>query len=129
MTPLQLVQPLRRSALERLEPVVEALLHDLVVDEFQGHAYLDQTRDRLIHKIRQMPPHLGFGMVAMTLAWDAYGVSRGGQPSHLQPVEQRKARFREWRDGPVLLQTWSQFYEKMGVFVYWSTVEDNGAEP
>jgi hypothetical protein len=129
VNPAKLIAPMRESALERLEPVVEALLCDLVVDEFHGHAYLPQTRDRLLHKIRQMPPHLGLGMVGLTLAWDAYGVGRGGKPSHLQPVDQRKQRFHEWREGPVLLQTWTQFYEKMGVFVYWSTVEDNGAEP
>ncbi|HJN72413.1 MAG TPA: hypothetical protein QGF58_00650 [Myxococcota bacterium] len=110
----------------RLRPVVRALLHDLVAEEF-GLQFLDEATERLLARIRGMPPHLGGGMAMLTLMWDLSSVAEVGHRAHQLAPSLRRERFASWKTGPVgPCRDWTQFYEKMGVFVFFSTMEDHG---
>jgi len=101
-----------------LRPTVEQLIRDLVADEFEGEALVKEVCCRMLRTIGNMPPHLGTGMAALTLAFEATG-----PVWHRLPAATRKARFEAWRRRPVL-KDWVTFWEKMGVFVYWSVLEE-----
>ena len=110
----------------RLRPVVRALLHDLVAEEF-GLEFLDEATERLLARIRGMPPHLGSGMALLTLLWDYSSVAEIGHRAHQLAPSIRRERFASWKDGRIgPFRDWTQFYEKMGVFVFFSTMEDHG---
>ncbi len=108
----------RSLARRSLTPVVEQLVRDVVADEFEGEQRVADVASRLLSKIGNMPPHLGFGMAALTLAFEAQG-----PVWHRLDDATRRARFEAWRGRPVV-GDWVQFWEKMGVFVYWSVVEE-----
>ena len=121
-----MIRPLVKA---RLRPVVRNLLLDLVAEEF-GTDHLEESTDRLLHRIAEMPPHLGAGMAMLTLMYESHGIARYGQAMHALAPEKRRRMFSRWKDSPVgPMRDWTQFYEKMGVFVYWSTMEDHGAHP
>ena len=109
---------LRGLAKAALRPTIRQLLRDLASDEFGGEAHLDQVVEHLLRKIGGMPTHLGSGMAALTLLFEA-----SGPAWHLLPPATRQARFESWRGKPVL-GDWVVFWEKMGVFVFWSVVEE-----
>ena len=110
----------------RLRPVVRALLSDLVAEEF-GPEFLDEATERLLTRIRGMPPHLGVGMAMLTVMWDMSSVPEVGHRAHQLAPSLRRERFVSWKNGRVgPFRDWTQFYEKMGVFVFFSTMEDRG---
>lgn len=118
-----MIRPLVKA---RLRPIVRNVLRDLVAEEF-GTEHLEQATDRLLHRIGAMPPHLGAGIAVLTLTYESHGVARYGQAMHALPADKRRRLFKKWKTSPVgPLRDWTQFYEKMGVFVYWSTMEDRG---
>jgi len=118
-----LIGPLVKA---RLRPVVRALLSDLVAEEF-GPEFLDEATERLLRRIRCMPPHLGTGMAMLTLMWDYSSVAEVGHRAHQLAPSLRRERFSAWKTGPIgPFRDWTQFYEKMGVFVFFSTMEDRG---
>ena len=95
------------------------------VDALEGQPFVDETRDMLWTKLEAMPELFGVGMMGMTLAFSAYAGARGGRSLAAQDLAQRQARLDEWRSSPVgLLRSFTQFYEKMGTFVYYSHVEE-----
>ena len=109
---------LRTLTKAALRPTVQQLIRDLVADEFDGEQRVEDVADRLLSKIGSMPPHLGFGMAGLTALFEA-----SGPAWHRLGVDTRKARFEAWRGKPVF-GDWVTFWEKMGVFVYWSVVEE-----
>ncbi len=113
--PYRVLRGLTKAA---LRPTVQQLIRDLVADEFEGEELVNEVSCRMLRKIGNMPPHLGVGMAALTLAFEA-----SGPVWHRLPAESRKKRFEAWRGTPVL-QDWVTFWEKMGIFVYWSVVEE-----
>lgn len=85
-------------------------------------ALVDQASEALLGRIGGMAPHLGAGMAALTLAFDLSCLSAGGRYSALDEASRARAVDR-WRRLPGPLASWAQFYEKMGVFSYWSVLE------
>jgi|GEM_PF-3126118 len=118
--------PLRHAIKERLRPTVAQLVRDLVADELHGEAHVAPATEVLLHRIGGMAPHLGAGMAGLTLAFDAWCRARGG-PYATLPADARLARLEEWRHLPGPLGGWSQFYEKMSVFAWWSVAEEEEA--
>ncbi len=114
---------LRGLAKAALRPTIRQLIRDLAADEFEGEAYLDEVVEHLLRKIGGMPAHLGSGMAGLTLLFEA-----SGPAWHRLPTSTRRARFEAWRGKP-LLGDWVVFWEKMGVFVYWSVVEEAEEHP
>ena len=122
----------RRALRPAVSPVVERLVDTVLCAEL-GHEqlpadlrFVDETRDMLIYKLEHMPEFFGLGMFGVTLAFDAYGAAKGwGVPFRKQPLAERRARLEEWKASPVgLFRSFTQFYEKMGSFVYHSYVEE-----
>ena len=76
-------------------------------------------------RIRMMPQFMGAGMVGLTAAFDLYGLLRTGRRFRKQRPEQRRAQLAQWKHGPVGLgRSFVDFYEKMGIFVYYSRMEE-----
>lgn len=113
-----------------LEPTVSALVDSVTADVYEERradaaSLHDETTRVLIHKLQGMPRHLSLPMQGLTLAFDWAGVISAGRPFHRQSLQQRQRQLRAWKNGPIgLLRTFVDFYEKMGVFVYCSTVEE-----
>ncbi len=122
--PATLPTPVRRAVKSRLRPVVAQLIRDLVAEENDGEAYVDEATDVLLARIGGMAPHLATGMVGLTLTFDSFAALRGGRSYAGLGADQRAACLDLWRGLPGPLGSWSQFYEKMGTFAYWSVVEE-----
>lgn len=116
-------EPVRAALKARLRPTVAQLVRDLVADEHEGERHVPRATEVLLHRLGGMAPHLGGGMVALTLAFDASCHAMGG-PYHRLPPDQRAAALDRWRSLPGPLAGWAQFYEKMGVFAWWAAVEE-----
>lgn len=117
---------LHRALRERLRPTIAMLVRDLVADEFQGEAHVAPATDVLLKRLGGMAPHLGGGMVALTLGFDAWCQLHGAPYSRLS-AERRAQMLRQWQGLPGPLGNWAQFYEKMSVFAYWAIVEESEA--
>lgn len=90
-------------------------------------ALADETTDALLAKIAQMPSYLGAPMVALTVFFDASGVAFAGKPWRAQSPEQQRRQLALWRTGPIApFRDFVAFYEKMGNFIYFSLVEEQG---
>ncbi len=122
----------RRALRPAVEPVVDSLVDTVLCSELgkdaldEGVRFVPETRDMLIYKLEHMPEFFGLGMFGVTIAFDAYGAARaGGTPFRKQSLEERRARLEEWKSSPVgLFRSFTQFYEKMGSFVYYSFIEE-----
>lgn len=122
--PVHLPHAVRSRVKAALRPTVSTLVRDLVAEENGGEAFVAPATEVLLHRIGGMAPHLAMGMSALTLGFSAWGLARGGRPFPAQSRQARARRFEEWRALPGPLASWVQFYEKMGVFVYWAVVEE-----
>lgn len=121
--PLSVPNPMRRAIKERLRPTVAQLITDLVADEFDGQRHVPAATEVLLHRLGGMAPHLGGGMVALTLAFDGWCRAQGAPYDRL-PMDQRAAVLDQWRALPGLLGSWAQFYDKMSVFAFWAVIEE-----
>ena len=125
----------RAAALAQAAPVIQRLVEAVVArelerDDVEGVAYLQETAEVLRRKLSQMPVHLGMGMAIFTLLFDAAAASRGGRPFRALTLAERAAWLARWRSLPLsFFQDFADFYEKMGVFVYYSHVEEAGERP
>ncbi len=124
-----MIHTLRASTRDRLRPTVQQLISDVVSDRggapIAGAEHVGAAADDLLSHIGGMAPHLGTGMAALTLSFDAYCTGRGlGRRFHELDLEDRRACFDAWRLLPGPLKSWTLFYEKMGTFSYWAVVED-----
>lgn len=120
--PIHVPAPLRRVARAQLGPTVRQLTADMSMVETPDPSVVDEAGEALLRRIGGMAPHLGMGMAALTLAFDLSCLAEGGR----YPALDAQARARmvdRWRALPGPLAAWATFYEKMGVFSYWSVVE------
>lgn len=110
-------------------PVVAALVRRVVSTDGKelDPALVDRTVEDLLGKLENMPRYLGAPMLGMTLAFDLLGVAHNGARFHKQSPEQQKRQLAAWRDAVVPpCRDFVAFYEKMGNFVYFSHVEEQG---
>jgi len=125
LPPIAVPASIRRRVAAHLRPTLAQLVRDLVADEFDGEAQVSLATAVLLTRLSHMAPHLGGGMVAMTLVFDLWCRAAGG-PYAQQSAYSRQRLLDQWRALPGPLGGWAQFYEKMGVFSYWAVVEDQG---
>ena len=94
-------------------------------DRIDGTPFLAETAEGLFRKMVLMPPHLGAGMIGLTLGFAGHAVGACGKPFSQLPLERQREILDGWKYSPVsLTRDFVQFYEKMGVFIWYSLVEE-----
>jgi len=84
---------------------------------------VDETTSELMARITAMPPHLGFGMVALVRLFETSAVPSGAVASNLTLVN-RAILLDRWRRAPLgPARDFVTFFDKMGAFVYYSECE------
>ena len=84
---------------------------------------VDETTSELMARISAMPPHLGFGMVALVRLFETSAVASGAVASDLTLVN-RAILLERWRRAPLgPARDFVTFFDKMGAFVYYSRCE------
>jgi len=84
---------------------------------------VEETTDVLTRRLLGMPRFLAGGMAAMTLGFDRLGVE--GTPFHRLDLHARRAALARVRGVPIgIVHNFVSFYDKLGVFIFWSLVED-----
>lgn len=107
-----------------VERVVGAVLHDEVGDAVNPELQT-KTVAFVCEKMEQMPRFLGLGMMGMTAAFDMWGVVTAGRRFSRQTHEQQKRQLAQWKNAPVgLCRNFVDFYQKMGIFCYYSQLEE-----
>jgi hypothetical protein len=85
--------------------------------------FVDETTSELMARIAAMPPHLGFGMVALVRLFETSAVASGAVASNLTLVN-RAILLERWRRAPLgPARDFVTFFDKMGAFVYYSQRE------
>ena len=114
----------------RLQPTVAAIVAAVVTAEIGGPDQLDPAAlagaQRIMgERLRAMPPHMSAGMLALTTLFEQGGWATGGAPFSALPAARQAAVLGAWRRSPIpFCRDFVDFYEKMGVFVYWSIIEE-----
>lgn len=113
-----------------LTPAVRGVLEAVVADAVGGPEKVDPqilktTTDRMMERLGLMPTFLGVPMAGATVVFDAMGILYAGRPFRSQPTPSRHKQMESWRNAPIgFLRNYLDFWEKMGVFVYFSTLEE-----
>ena len=122
-----------RPRARQVRATVEAIVDTVIRHEFGGTALfredaLDWTVDVMVGRIELMPSFLSLGMVALTALFDRTAQARTGRRFHALPRERRAALFDAWRRSRVsFLRDFTDFYTKMGIFVYCARIEELAA--
>ena len=107
----------------RVRPVVDALVRRVMeLAPGQDDALVAETSTILLRKIANMPKHLGAGMLALTAVFDASANATAGRPFRDLDAEGQRRHIALWRRAP-FCRDLVAFYEKMGVFVFYSLRE------
>ncbi len=123
-----------RPRARQVRATVEAIVDTVIRHEFGGTALfredaLDWTVEVMVGRIELMPSFLSLGMVALTALFDRLAQARTGRRFHALPADRRAALFDGWRRGPVsFMRDFTDFYTKMGIFVYCARIEELAAE-
>ena len=84
---------------------------------------VDETTRELMERISAMPPHLGFGMMALVRLFESSALATGVVASSLTVVN-RGILLDRWRRAPLgPARDFVTFFDKMGAFVYYSKCE------
>lgn len=107
-----------------LSPTVTALLRTLLAptDTTRHEARLTEE---MLARLRGMPRYMGVGVAGLTVAFDSAALATRGRRFHQLDVEAQRAHLALWRKAP-LAADMVDFYEKMGTFVFYSLVEEEG---
>lgn len=111
-------------------PTIQALARSVVAlevgaDRIDATPFLDETAEGLFRKMVLMPPHLGAGMIGLTLGFAGHSVGAGGKPFAQLPLDRQREILDGWKYSRIsLTRDFVQFYEKMGVFIWYSLVEE-----
>jgi hypothetical protein len=109
-----------------LEPMLGTVVRSIVAEavgatDADPPEPLDKATEVMQERIRLMPRFLEYPMMGATVAFDLYGILVGGRLFHQLDPEQRRRQIQQWRDAPIsFFQNFLDFYEKMGVFVYFT---------
>lgn len=115
----------------RLLVVIRAFAEVIIAEEVgtddpAGLRFVEETAEVLRRRLLGMPRYLASGMVAMTLAFDNVSRALAGKAFHDLAIPQRRRVLDQVRAIPVgLIHNFVSFYEKLGVFIYWSLVEES----
>jgi len=119
----------------RAAPVVSGLAEAVISAEVgrgeqSNPEHIRKTGEVLLQRIRQMPPHLSFGMMVLVLSFDRFCRGRAGRAVADLSNAERLEMLGSWEVSPIgPLRQFVQFYEKMGSFVYYSCVEEDLMPP
>jgi len=111
--------------------VVDGLARTVIADQLgrsdvAGVDFVDETSAALLKKLTHMPAYLGIAMLGTTVAFDQSARVRGGRKFRALDHEARMAWLNVWRGAPVgVFRDFVAFYEKMGVFVYYTHIEES----
>ena len=114
----------------RLQPTVAAIVAAVVTAEIGGPAYVDaealaRAQALMGRRLLAMPPHMSAGMLALTTLFEQGGWATGGAPFSALSADRQATVLGAWRHSPIpFCRDFVDFYEKMGVFVYWSIIEE-----
>lgn len=128
------LEALRDRLARRAAPAVGALTATVIAaqlgrEDVDGVAWVDETAAVLLGKLTAMPTYLGVGMLSAALLFDEGARAAGGRRFRELDHRARLAWLDRWRGAPVgVLRDFVAFFEKMGVFVYYSHVEENELE-
>lgn len=119
------------AARRAIQPILRTILETVIRQEVGGEpdaALVDETARLMSEKLAAMPRYLGIGMVFATWAFDGWAVATAGRPFRLLPPERRELALDRWRNSRFgLMRSFTDFYGKMGIFVYYSIVEERHA--
>jgi hypothetical protein len=110
-------------------PVVSALVRTVVTEALGSESRvhdeaLKRTEVEILKRIRVMPRYLGLPISILTVVFDWSGLVTSAKPFHSQDREQRRRLLKLWRSTPIgLFDSFVDFYEKMGTFVYFHLAE------
>jgi hypothetical protein len=124
-------EQLRRSAAPTVEALAQAVIADqLGRDDVRGEPFVAETGATLLHKLASMPAYLSIGMLGTAVVFERSSLLRGGRAFSQMDQAARAAKLRRWRRAPIgVLRDFVAFYEKLGVFVYYSHEEDALGHP
>jgi hypothetical protein len=114
---------------QRLRPVVAALVDVVLRRELGGPHRIDRkaaqhTVDHLLEKLYGMPSFLTPGMQLAAIGMEQLGRLSGGRPfPELSPEQAASLVARIRQLNPPLIINFVDFFDKMGVFIYYCQVE------
>ena len=126
----RLIRSARRRLARRAAPVVDGLTRTVIADQLgredvAGLDFVDETAAELLKKLTGMPAYLSLAMLGTTVAFDQSARVRGGRRFRSLDHAERMAWLDLWRAAPVgVFRDFVAFYEKMGVFVYYTHIEE-----
>jgi len=117
-----------------LQRVISSLVLT-VVNEAKGPSEplsepsLNRAVEVMQNRLFMMPRFLGLPMVMATILFEFFGILVGARLFHNLPQSRRQRQLRIWRNSPVsLFGNFVDFYEKMGVFAYFSDLFERKEE-
>lgn len=135
MTEQTVIERVTASMLATTQSTVEGLTEAIVSQEASGPSadglpHLPAAKAAMVAKVQQMPVHLQLGMTGLTIGFSAYVRARTRKSLHELPLPRRLSLLNEWRNAPIgPCRQFVQFYEKMGIFLYYSLVEESIMPP
>lgn len=118
---------LRRAGLPRaVQSLVEAVVQDAIGPaRSPDPEALREAVAVMNRRLRMMPTFLGTPMMGASLVFDWSGLLFAGSRFHRQQPDRRGRQLRWWRNAPLgFLRDFMDFYGKMGVFAYFSELEE-----
>ena len=116
-------------AVRRLEPIVSAIAEAVISGELGGAAAdpadVAHVTENLLFKVANLPSYLRHGFVAVTHVFDKAAIAAGGRSFRRQSPADRLAFMGQWRNLPSgFAGNFLDLYEKMGIFIYYTLVEE-----
>ncbi len=119
----------RRSLWPLMRVIVDTVLRGEVEGE-PDPVLVDDTTRLLSEKLVAMPRYLGIGMVGATWTFNQWAISTAGRPFDRLPPEGRRLALARWQTSRFgLMRSFTDFYGKMGIFLYYSLLEERGVHP
>ena len=120
-----LIATLSQRASPIARAIVEAVLSEqLGVSDVSKIDFVNETVAVMEKKIGQMSSFMAFGILSLTLSFDASSAFRGTRFQDL-PIEARWSHLERWRTGPIgPMQDFCMFWEKMSTFTYYCFREE-----
>jgi len=117
-----------------LQKVISSLVLT-VVSEAKGPSEplsepsLNRAVEVMQNRLYLMPRFLGLPMVCATILFEFFGILVGARLFHNLSQSRRQKQLRIWRNAPIsLFGNFVDFYEKMGVFAYFSDLFERKEE-
>ena len=114
-----------------LTPSVRGIVDAVVGEAIGSSGKIDEevariTTARMIERLSLMPRFLGVPMGSVAVVFDAVGIAFAGKRFRNQNAHDRRRQMEIWRKIPIgVFGDFLDFWQTMGVFVYFSTLEES----